>query len=144
MHLVYPSRSRWKSLCQINKQGTACSLSVGGKKWWQTLHSPSEPQVKSTAAQQFIYSARKCRCHLYLDVLKKKKKRSSLTSSPHSVTVTSFPDMSMRWRVLLDTSRLDLVVRRVASSALLHTPITSVKQQRHTFRLFTSIMEPRR
>lgn len=68
MHLVYPSRSHWKSLCQINKQGTACSLSVGGKKWWQTLRSPSEPQVKSTAAQQFIYPARKCRCHLYLDV----------------------------------------------------------------------------
>lgn len=68
MHLVYPSRSRWKSLCQINKQGTACSLSVGGKKWWQTLRSPSEPQVKSTAAQQFIYPARKRRCHLYLDV----------------------------------------------------------------------------
>lgn len=52
---------------------------------------------------------------------------SILTSSPHSVTVTTFPDMSIRLSVLLDTSRFDLVVRRVTSSTVLHTPITSVK-----------------
>lgn len=51
-----------------------------------------------------------------------------LTSSPHSVTVTTFPDMSMRWTVLLDTSLLALVVRRVTSSTVLHTPITSVER----------------
>ncbi len=51
-----------------------------------------------------------------------------LTSSPHSVTVTSFPDMSIRLSVLLDTSLLDLVVRRVTSSTLLQTPITSVME----------------
>lgn len=53
--------------------------------------------------------------------------KSILTSSPHSVTVTTFPDISIRLSVLLDTSRLDLVVRRDMSSTLLHTPITSVK-----------------
>lgn len=52
-----------------------------------------------------------------------------LTSSPQRVTVTSFPDMSMRWTVLLDTSLLALVVRRVTSSTVLHTPITSVERE---------------
>lgn len=54
--------------------------------------------------------------------------KSILTSSPHSVTVTTFPDISIRLSVLLDTSRLDLVVRRDMSSTLLHTPITSEKR----------------
>lgn len=65
--------------------------------------------------------------------------KSILTSSPHSVTDTTFPDISIRLSVLLDTSRLDLVVRRDMSSTLLHTPITSVKgytQQRAFVFLF--------
>lgn len=38
-------------ICRTNKQtltgrGTLCFLS-GGKKWWRTRHSPSEPQVKT-------------------------------------------------------------------------------------------------
>ncbi|TNN66087.1 hypothetical protein EYF80_023715 [Liparis tanakae] len=41
------------------------------------------------------------------------------------VTVTNFPDMSIKLSVLLDTSLFALVVRRVTSSTLLHTPITS-------------------
>lgn len=53
-----------------------------------------------------------------------------LTSSPHSVTVTTFPDMSIILTVLLDTSLLDLVVRRVTSSTVLHTPITSAMENR--------------
>ena len=48
-----------------------------------------------------------------------------LTSSPHRVTDTVQPDWSIRLKVLLETSRLALVVRRVSSSTLLHTPITS-------------------
>lgn len=59
--------------------------------------------------------------------------KSILTSSPHSVTVTTFPDISIRLSVLLDTSRLDLVVRRDMSSTLLHTPITSEKQRAFVF-----------
>lgn len=54
---------------------------------------------------------------------------SGLTSSPHSVSVTTFPDMSIMLRVLLDTSRFDLVVSRVTSSTVLHTPITSAKKK---------------
>lgn len=44
--------------------------------------------------------------------------------------------MSKRWRVLLDTSRLVLVVRRVTSSTVLHTPITSITEAvRHTLKI---------
>lgn len=130
IHVVYPSRSRWKSLCQINKRGTACSLSGagGGKKWWQTLRSPSEKIICCTALHLSCRGTRFSQ-HLHLDT-GKRPVTDFLTSSPHSVTITSFPDMSIRWRVLLDTSRLDLVVRRVASSAVLHTPITSERLAR--------------
>lgn len=53
MHLVYPSRSRWKSLCQINKQGTACSLSVGG--WGGVANSAQSP--RATGKNQLLHSS---------------------------------------------------------------------------------------
>lgn len=53
------------------------------------------------------------------------------TSSPHSVTATFLPVVSTRYRVLLETSLLVRVVIRLTSSALLHTPMTSVNRGRH-------------
>lgn len=54
-----------------------------------------------------------------------------ITSSPHNVTATSLPVVSIRLRALLETSLLVFVVIRDTSSALLHTPITSAERKSH-------------
>lgn len=54
-----------------------------------------------------------------------------ITSSPHNVAVTTLPVVSIKWRALLETSLLFFVVIRDTSSALLHTPITSVGKDSH-------------
>lgn len=58
-----------------------------------------------------------------------------ITSSPHNVTVTTLPVVSIRLRALLETSLLVLVVIRDTSSTLLHTPITSKERESN----FTSL-----
>lgn len=93
------------------------------------IHGQLHKHVQLKSAQHFLMSNWKS-IHGYKKT-ESEREITVITSSPHSVTVTTLPVSSIMLRALLETSLLFLVVIRDTSSALLHIPITSRGRENH-------------
>lgn len=126
----------------------------GGKKWWQTLRSPSEPQVTqhSTHSSSFILPANAVAIFIWSF---KKGKRAANT--PVTDVAHLLPPQRDRHQLPGHVHEMEGPLGHLPvglggeAGSFVHTLAHSnhickgsVAQQRHTFRLSNSIMEPGR